>query len=197
MKAPRDPQHPPSPEPTEEELVSWEELRTAVAGQTAVAPSPSVERELLARVRVHEAQRLVPPPTWETWAWGIAIALLVAALLWGLLKPGVVLEWSVEEGAVTSFEIHRADVKTRDFTLYERFEVERPAELYRYVDALVWPGRTYVYRIKALIGETAVSGQEIIVRGSLALPGQLSVLLTGAMLGYAAIILMQQRRYRV
>jgi len=174
----------------------WDELRQAIARQPQVSPPPEVRRRVLARVRVREAEKLAPPPSWLTWAWGVALALLTTALLWGFLQPGIVLQWQTGNGSPAAFRIYRAPLDSGETVLIHELLIEQPAQSYTCVDVFTWPGQTYVYQVTAVDaqGET-LGSQQITVNALEALPGQLAVLLSGVIVGYAAIIFMQRREW--
>ncbi len=185
---------PPSPDTTQE--TGWDELRQAIARQPQLSPPPEMRRRVLARVRVSEAEKLAPPPSWLTWAWGVALALLTTALLWGFLQPGIVLQWTIGNEPPAAFRIYRAPLDSGETILIHELPVEQPAQSYTYVDMFTWPGQTYVYQVAAVgtQGET-LGSQQITVNALEALPGQLAVLLSGVIVGYAAIIFMQRREW--
>ncbi|MCD6345334.1 MAG: hypothetical protein J7M17_07015 [Anaerolineae bacterium] len=174
----------------------WEELRKAIARQPQVSPPPEVRRRVLARVRVREAEKLALPPSWLTWAWGVALALLTTALLWGFLQPGIVLQWATGAESPAAFRIYRAPLGNDEIVLIHELPVEQPAQSYTYVDMFTWPGQIYVYQVAAVgaQGET-LGSQQITVNALEALPGQLAVLLSGVIVGYAAIIFVQRREW--
>lgn len=173
-------------------LIGWEALREAVTDQPEAAPSPTVERALLAKIRVREAETLAPPPSWWTWAWGVAVALLVMALLWATLKPGLVVEWTAQSQVPTTFHLLRSLQGADDFRALHTFEATQAGQPYRYVDIYVWPGQTYVYRVEARDVERVVDRRALVVPGYIALPGQLAVLATGVLVGYGAVILLHR-----
>ncbi len=170
-------------------LVGWETVREAIVGQPETAPSSLVERALLAKIRVREAERLAPPPSWWTWAWGVAVALLVSVVLWAVLQPGIVLEWTAQTHAVTSFQVLRSSARSDEFWTLHTFDAAQTEQQYRYVDLYVWSGRTYVYRVEARADGRLVDERTLVVPGHVALPGQLAVLATGVLVGYGAVLL--------
>ncbi len=201
MTAPRPPgeRYPLNGETDNDEgLLDWEELRTVVAEQPELEPPPEIARRVLAQIRVREAERLTPAPTWYTWAQGVLVAILVTALLWGVFKPGLVLEWEAETTAEVFFRISRAPQGSTEFVTLYRLAATPPATSYRYIDVYVWPGTSYNYRVEALDATERVLAERFIsVEALLALPGQLAVLFSGLMVGYGAVVLWQLRRRRV
>ena len=182
--------------PDTENGAGWDKLRQAIARQPQLSPPPEVRRRVLARVRVREAEKLAPPPSWLTWAWGVALALLTTALLWGLLQPGIVLQWATVAEPPAAFRIYRAPLGSGETILIHELPVEQPAQSYTYVDVFTWPSQTYIYQVDAIgaPGET-LGSQQITVNALEALPGQLAVLLSGVIVGYAAIIFVQRREW--
>ena len=178
-------------------LLDWDELRNLVAQQPEVEPPPEVERCLLAHLRVREAERLTPAPTWRSVTQGVLVAIIVTALLWGLLKPGLVLEWEVEAASGILFRISRAPQKTAKFVTVHELAATSSTGSYRYIDPFVWPGTRYSYRVEALDARGEVLAEHLLlVDGLLALPGQLAVLATGLMVGYGTVVLGQLKRQR-
>lgn len=184
------------PSPLEEDdLVGWETVRDAVAGQSEATPSSSVERALLAKIRVREAEQLAPPPSWWTWAWGVAVALLVTIILWATLNPGLVVEWEAQTDTPVAFQLLRSSGGTENFQALQTFEANQSGERYQYVDLYVWPGQTYVYRVEAHADGRLIDERTLVVPGHVALPGQLAVVITGIMVGYEAVVLVRRASY--
>ena len=182
----------PTPPPeSDNDLIGWETLRDAVAEQPEETPSSKVEQALLAQIRVREAEHLAPPPSWWNWAWGVAVALLVAALLWATLKPGIVVEWEAQTDTSITFRLLRASEETERFQVLHTFEAHQASKQYRYVDIYVLPGQTYIYQVEAQESGNLIDERTLVVPGHVALPGQIAVLATGALVGYGAMILLR------
>lgn len=176
-----------------DDLVGWETVRDAIAGQPEATPSPAVERALLAKIRVREVEQLAPPPSWWTWAWGVAVAMLVTAILWAALKPGIVLEWAAQSEEPVAFRLRRGLAGGDELRELHAFAPAANQQQYRYVDVYVWPGHTYVYQVEVREGGRLVDQRTLVVPGRVALPGQLAVLVTGVLVGYGAVMLMRRR----
>jgi hypothetical protein len=130
-------------------------------------------------------------------ALGAAVGLAVLLLLWVVLQPGIVLEWSVEGDPALAFRVYRAPVGTADFGLVGEVPAEPQVRRYRYVDALPWLAKAYEYRVEAL----AAGGQPVLSQateaGALeALPAQLAVVLLSLLAGLGASFLGGQQRFR-
>jgi len=180
-----------------DKLAGWQQLRAAVTGQVQQTPPPSVWRRVMARVRAkdasHQQTRTLPR---LTWAWGAALAMVALILLWGIIQPGIVLQWSVSDGPLSAFRVYRAPVGSADFDLLHEVPARPGMRQYTYVDVRPWPTQTYVYRVEGVRqgGRSALS-QAITANALDALPGQLAILFTSLVIGYGGVILVQRWRY--
>jgi hypothetical protein len=71
------------------------------------------------------------------------------------------------------------------------FEATQAGQPYRYVDVYVWPGQTYVYRVEARNHNRVLDQRTLVVPGYIALPGQLAIVMTGILVGYGSMLLIQ------
>lgn len=175
-------------------LAEWRQLSTAVRDQAEEKPTPAVWQQLTERVRTQGAARhqaYVLPRLAQ--AWSGALALIVLLLLWSTIRPGIVLQWSVNDWRLTAFRVYRAPEGSTDFALLHEMAAQPGTQRYTYVDAQLWPGQTYTYRVEGL-GESgqATHSQPITASALEALPGQLAILLTGLIVGYGAVAAVQQ-----
>jgi hypothetical protein len=178
------------------ELAEWQQVRTAVSGQAQQEPSPEAWRRVTARVRSlddsHGQPQILPR---LAWVWGGMLAVAIVALLWVVVQPGIVLQWSVNDGPLTAFRVYRAPVGSTDFELVYEIRAQPDSEEYTFIDAALWPGQTYVYRVEGLNpGEQPAVSQAITANALEALPSQLAVILVGLIGGYGAAMLVQQLR---
>lgn len=176
------------------DLASWRRLSAAVSGQKLGRPSSSVRRRVMARTaRTQGAART--RRLRHAWVWGAALALAILVVLWSAIQPGIVLQWSVNDGPLTAFRVYRAPAGSADFDLLQELPAQPDAQRYTYVDARLWPTQTYVYRVEGVrqSGQTALS-QSITASALQAFPGQLAILLTSLIAGCSAVAL--ARRWR-
>lgn len=184
-------------------LHKWQQLQRLVKAQPLQSPPATVKAQLMTRIRACNLPHRQVLPLWFVRGWGILLAVTTLLLLWGLLQPGVQLQWNVQAGRAIAFRIYRAPAGSTDFALL--YEVTNPpiAPTYRFVDTAIWRGRAYTYRIVAFGPEGArVFSNEVTTDIFTALPGQLAVLLTSLMLGYSAVKFIEQwpippRRHQV
>lgn len=171
------------------ELADWQRLQAALAGQPLRAPSPALRRQVLTRAHGAPARPFLPG-----WAWGVALAVVALALLWFAVRPGVVLQWSVNDGPLSAFRVYRAPVGSGDFVLLDELPARPDARQYTYVDARLLPWQDYVYRVEGVGQAGALSSPAITVRGLEALPAQAAVLLASLFVGCAAALLIPRWR---
>ena len=174
------------------EVEDWRRLQAAVRSQPQAAPPQAVWRGVQARTRRRgqESDRVRNWPR-RAWALGSVLALLVIALLWGIIQPGIVLQWSTSDAPLTGFRVYRARAGSDDYTLLYETAADAEMRRYTYVDVRPLPGQAYVYRVEG-VGEGAAVSRSITANGLQALPSQAAILLVGIIVGYTAVILTQQ-----
>jgi len=123
------------------------------------------------------------------------VVVVVLIVLWSLFQPGIMLEWSVAGGPLTGFRVYRAPVGSADSGLLGEVPAEAAVQDYAYLDARLWPGQQYVYRVEAVGAEgQAAASQAIRVDGLAALPAQVAILLASVMAGCAVVALTSRWR---
>jgi hypothetical protein len=111
------------------------------------------------------------------------LSLVVLVLLWAVVRPGIVLQWEVNTGPVTTFRIYRAPVGSADFELVREVAAAPGERVYTYVDPRALPGRTYVYQVEGVGAAGLVRSGAVTISGLEALPGQVAVILIGLTVG--------------
>jgi hypothetical protein len=177
------------------ELAAWRRLRAHAAAQPRKQPPIEVQRRLL-----DNAHHWHESPAWLRWwqgfssSWSgvVAATLLVLLVLWVVVQPGVVLQWSVDNAEVSTFRVYRAPAGSTDFRLVKVVSARPGVEHYTYIDALLLPGQTCLYMVEGISagGELARS-QMIAGSGQQALPGQLALVLTSVILGCMLVIFLR------
>ncbi|MBN1262468.1 MAG: hypothetical protein JXB35_17440 [Anaerolineae bacterium] len=168
------------------EANAWATLRKAVQAQPAAPPSAALRARVMAAIRASENRPLVPH--WFTRVWATILTLTVLLFLWGLVQPGVQLQWSTGGNGAAAFRIYRAPAGSNDFDLlYESLNPPAAWE-YRYVDTELWHGQRYAYRIEVVnVLGRQISSDVIRPAPLAALPGQLAVLFTSLCMGYVGL----------
>jgi hypothetical protein len=170
-----------------EQLAAWRHLRAAVHDQPRREPPAAVRQRLMLQVASHQPQRLLQR---RMWIWGAVLSLVVLVVLWVVVRPGIVLQWEVNPGAVTAFRVYRAPVGSADFELLRQVAARPGDREYTYVDARPMPLQTYVYQVEAVEQEgDVVSSPRITASALEALPAQLGVIFISLSVGYALVFL--------
>jgi len=175
------------------EAAAWRQVQEAVTDQIAEAPRLAVNERVRHQVRSGSIPN--PVPWLPRLAWGAAVGLAVLVLLWFVLQPGIVLDWSVQGDLALAFRVYRAPLGTADFGLVGEVPAQPEVERYRYVDARPWFGWSYEYRVE-VVGQ---DGRPLVSHATTAgvqdaLPGQAAVLLTSVLTGFMAVWLTRSRR---
>ena len=184
-------------------LQEWNTVQTLVKKQPLHQPSAAVQERLMARVRACNLPQQTTIPLWFTRAWCMTLAITTLLFLWVTLQPGIRLQWSINQAQIAAFNIYRAPAGSADFALLYASTNPPQAREYRFVDTALWSGRAHSYRIVALGAEgQRLFSNEVIAGAHTALPGQLAVILTSIIVGYSAVMLIENwptppRRYQV
>ena len=165
-----------------EALEGLRSVQAALASENALQPSASAWLGIRDRLQVQPAKSRLGP---KLQIWGLAALVLAAStvLLWNILPPGIVLEWSFDGYAPEVFLVYRAAENDApggeqlEFALIEQVPVDSGNRAFRFTDMRALPGQTYVYRVEA-IGPNGFSlGSDIVsADAAQALPGQAALL---------------------
>ncbi len=183
------------------ELQTLHHLRAAIQAQPIVAPSADVWDRIQAGVRTPTA--LSTPVRarggfWQTWAVGMAMVVLSLVLLWKVLPPSVILQWSAQGGEPATFRIYRAvSGQTEAFELLKEIAPQDNitslnARVYTYRDFLLLPGQQYIYRVEVIDQNGFSTSQTIIGDSTGALPGQVALLLSLVIVIYGLRLAVQK-----
>lgn len=176
------------PVPARDELTALRQVQRAVGSQPKQIPSPAVWRRVLTKVGSEP-----PPQTAPVGArliLGTCIVLLCLTLLWTILQPGVLLEWSASGGPLTAFRIYRAPLGSDDYSLVGEIAANPERNRYQYLDARLWPGQVFIYRIDAVgAGGQPAARQALPGSALVALPGQMALLTISLIVGYGVVAL--------
>jgi hypothetical protein len=174
------------------ELAEWKALRDEVLGQKSASPSKVVFSRITTRIHSQPKVRPLNITPWMSWSLGAALTLLVMVILWISVRPGVALEWAVNENSLANFRIYRSELGRENYRLIAQVPAQSGALEYSFVDTLLIPGRSYIYRVEGMEGEGFIAVSQAIASSPLAaLPGQLAILFTSLVMGYCGITLLQ------
>lgn len=171
---------------SQDERPAWELLRDTLRSQSEGSPDPLVLGRLMSTIRQETAQRVARPQFTPRLALsGFALAVSIMILLWLLIQPGMVLQWSQDADVVTSYRVYRAPQGGSHYDLVEEIPVSPKVHQYTYVDARVAPGGDYIYRIEALNASgVQLPSQQVVGRWAELLPGWLALIVASLILGY-------------
>ncbi len=185
-----------SDEQANRELESWREVRAAVMDRPHHKPNDEVwtgladrlDRELQSvsgrRVKVSFASLVS----------GIVFMVLSLLLLWLIIRPGILLQWTISEPAVVNYRIYRAPANSGMFSLVEELPGNPGLRNYSYLDSLFVPGLQYIYRVDGMdAANKALFSQAVLSSTAGALPGQAAILVASALVGLLAAGLVRLR----
>jgi hypothetical protein len=158
-------------------------LKNAVRGQTSHTPPTLVRLQLMAKISPDQQTR----PAFR-WAVGAVLGMVIFGLLWGVVQPGIVLQWVWKNLDVETFQVYRASKGNDNFTLVSEIPTNKASSKYKFVDSKLLPGQTYTYKIQAVTSEGELAFSEFVTDSAVpALPGQLALIMTSLMLAYGLV----------
>jgi len=167
-------------------------LYEMVKSQPLEAPSPRVHNQLMARIRQTPQPAVPSRSRWVSLY--VLASLAVFALLWLVVQPGIVLQWSYsQKEEIDAYRVYRAIQGSNDFVLINEVTARRQSADYMFVDSWLLPSQTYVYKVEAmkengeLIFSSAITGRAMDV-----FPAQIALLLSSAFLG---LVIVHSLRY--
>ena len=165
-------------------------ISNILQAQESLSPSNRVKNHLLNTVH---NQPVSSKNTIHPWLWSGPITLLIFIVLWLVVQPGTLLQWSINGISPESFLIYRAPEGSTQFVLIDELPAIPSQPSYQYADILVVPGQTYQYLIEVrdLYGNTTRS-QATTNDAQMALAAQIALLLTSFILTVGIIKVVQQ-----
>jgi hypothetical protein len=176
----------------QEALLTWQQVQAAVVSQTARQPESRVWTELAGRIQPRSGgyRRTVA----SLFA-GVGLALVSLLVLWLVIRPGVLLRWSISEPKAVSYRVYRAPLNSDRYVLVTVIPGQPGVREYAYLDSLFLPGQSYTYRVEGLAqGNVTLFSEAVHSPSASTFPGQFSILLASAMVGLLAARLFQDRQ---
>ncbi len=169
---------------------SWHKIRLIMIHQEQAEPSSAVLPRILSAIHEPVVRRSVHIG-YRALA-GTGLALLVFVILWSVVQPGVLLPWSVKHDGMIIYRIYRAPRDSDNFQLIKEISGQSDRVKYRYVDALLIPGQSYIYRVEGIPKNgTPAYSEEVHGNYLEILPGQLALLITSLITGYGIVFFIQ------
>jgi hypothetical protein len=163
-------------------------LKDVLQQQTVQAPPPRVQARVMAVIQERPRHKPI-----EQWAIGTVLSLALLALLWGLIQPGIILQWAWKNGDVETFRVYRAMEGSTEFSLLSEIPAQNTEADYKFVDPLLVPGLSYTYQIVGVDHQGNSVFNQMITDSSLAaLPGQLAILVVSLVTTIGLIPFVQQ-----
>jgi hypothetical protein len=182
-----------------EELLQLQIMRSMVRGQSQINPSPSIYKKIVTAEHSAAVRRT---STWRPsliWVPIVLLLILAGILLWHVLPPGLVVQWSVQGKAPATFRVYRAPAESSeidDFTLIGELAAESGVVDYGFTDLRLIPGQSFSYRVEAISDVGQLAASQAMVGDSLdALPGQLLLILIAAATLLGLLSAARQYRY--
>jgi hypothetical protein len=176
-------------------LQEYQSLRNAIINQPLISPSFQIRTNLIEKIRA-EANR--PRSGRLAWSTTVLLAIAVFFLLWSILQPGILLEWTASGGDLSAFRVYRAPQGTTDFELVREISVQSQTNKYRFLDSLLFPGEKYIYIIEGINTSGEATIWETGQGNSLGtLPIQGAIVITSLLMAYSLIILLQNIRNKM
>jgi hypothetical protein len=179
-----------------EELHHLKSIQSVVYKQSELTPDPSVYGKIRAAV---QATPVESKTNWRpSLVWIPIVGLLIVAgiMLWRVLPPGLVIQWSVEGEVPTSFRVYRApssSASADDFTLIGELTAEPGVASYGYTDLLLLPGQQFSYRVEGYNPAGRLATSQVMVGNSFeAVPGQVMLLMLITVGGMGVFIFYRQ-----
>jgi len=176
-------------------LQSYQRLGNAIKNQPLISPSSQIRTNIIEKIRTEPNK---PRSRMLAWSLTVLLSIAISFLLWSIVQPGILLEWTGSGGDLSAFRVYRAPQGTTDFELVREISFQSQTNKYRFLDSLLLPGKKYIYIIEgintsgeATIWETAQGNSSGI------LPNQGAILITSLLMAYSLIILFQNNRNKM
>ena len=117
-------------------------IKDALQKQALQAPPAAIRGRVMAEIW----EKPEPRPLTQ-WAAGTLLNIAILALLWGLIQPGIILQWAWKNGDVAAFQVYRAVEGSAEFSFLQEIPTRDSTSEYKFVDPLLVPGQRYTYQI--------------------------------------------------
>lgn len=179
---------------SQRELEAWRNIQRVLSNQPQQTPSPYLWNEISRRISEKRDPRHAFGYLRSLVGFiaGLAITLAVLILLWLVIRPGIVLDWSISNDGMQAYKIFRAPQGTTDYKLLIQVRAKPGKIEYTYIDSLLLPWLNYSYIVEGVSqGGQDILSQTISISARQALPGQLSLLITSLIVGFSSLLFLQ------
>ena len=164
-------------------------LSEAINSQLQYQPNPIILQRIRAQIKLQPAPTIPATSVRSIWILQAVLAILAFVLIWRALPPGIILEWSVQNGEPSKFMVYRAAtsgaVSDPQFVLLDEIPADTGNRPYMFTDIRLLPGQTYLYRVEAVDRNGLLADTQSTVGSGLdVLPSQLALLFSGSVVAY-------------
>jgi hypothetical protein len=171
------------------EYEAWKQIHAAVTSQEQRVPSAVVRQQIMSSLLRPNVNRGMLGESSRYLLAGALLTLTILILLWLAVRPGVVLQWSIERDGMTSYRVYRASPGSNQFELIKEVTAQTEQYQYRFIDTLLIPGKNYIYRVEGIRSNGVATLSQVVNSSALdILPGQLALILTSIIIGYGVVI---------
>jgi hypothetical protein len=171
-------------------LEEWSQVRNFVQDQVIDNPPENLDEIIISRIskQSDEQLKLLHP-------YAIGLAFVILILLWMILRPGVVLRWSITGENVSSFRVFRSELGSGHYQLLDEVPALPSNSKYAYVDIFILPFKDYQYYVEGVNqNESLGISQAVTGYAKAALPGQIALVCASFIIGYGIIFLIRNSR---
>jgi hypothetical protein len=171
-------------------------IRELINQQPTYQPSYRIRQKVMASIieskeRTFETQRVLHPGFRVVMSCVLAISLFF--LLWGIIKPGIVLQWNIYGDMADVFRIYRAPADLDQRVLVGEYESDTGDGTYQFIDLFVPIRNRYRYDVEARTSNGKLLGkQAVIVDAFTILPSQVAIFLYSLFFGWFIWLFLQR-----
>ena len=168
-------------------------LREALKQQPTLAPPEAVRGRVMAAVAaaVAAGPQRYTGRGWgpaARWAAGFGMAVVVFVLLWAVVRPGVVLGWTVSGEPPAAYRVYRSLGPDEKQALVREVKALPEEDSYRIVDPFVLPAARYTYTVEGVASNgRTIASQSAAVDAATVLPAQVAILVASLLVGWGAV----------
>jgi len=167
-------------------------LQSVVKNQQSLTPLDSIRINLLSAVKSDRRTPIGNTNHWTytlRWAIGFGMAVFVFAVLWVIVKPGVILGWTVQGYQPVLYRVYKEVSSNEKRELIHEVNGLPGEESYKFVDLFTFPAVNYTYTVDGLsTNGHVITSQTTVVDTTSILPNQIAIILVSLIFGVCAVI---------
>jgi hypothetical protein len=172
-------------------LIKWKKIGNMVKQQPVYQPDAGIEKRLLNVITKQTVN-----PIRHIHIYAIIITMLILVVSWFVIKPGIVVEWKVNNDKFNTFRIYRAEENSGNYQIVYETSAASSNKEYQFIDAVLLPWHSYSYFVEGSDDlETIALSQTLTGHAINVLPTWIVIILLSACIGYLSVWLFQSIRY--